>query len=225
MDNSQNSQKKAKILIVDDHPIVCDGLARLISKKAEKDLTICGDATNANEALKLITELKPDMLMIDISLRGCDGLELTKIIRNQSIELPILILSMHDELLYAERALQAGANGYIMKNESSELLLKAIRKVLRGGIYISENISLEIVRKLKQNGPDNLGSPILSLSDRELQIFDLLGQGRTTREIAEELFISVKTVETHFSRIKIKLNVTTYNELIVQAAIWVNSRV
>ena len=211
-----------KILIVDDHPIVCDGLARLISKKAENDLTICGEASNASDALKLISELNPDMLMVDISLRGCDGLELTKIIRNQNINLPILILSMHDELLYAERSLQAGANGYIMKNEPSELLLESIRKVLNGGIYISESISSELVRKLKHSGPDNLSSPVLSLSDRELEIFNLLGQGRATREIAEELFISVKTVETHFSRIKTKLNIMSYNELIVQAAIWVN---
>jgi DNA-binding NarL/FixJ family response regulator len=213
---------RARILIIDDHPIVCDGLIRLISKKAKDDFEICGQAGNAKDALKLMEELRPDMLMIDISLRSCNGLELTKIIRSKNIDLPVLILSMHDELVYAERALRAGANGYIMKNEPSEILLEAIRKVLKGKVYISENISQEIVRKLKNNSTDNLASPISSLSDRELEIFNLLGQGRTTRDIADELFISFKTVETHFARIKAKLNITSYNELIVQAAIWVN---
>ena len=219
-----SNEKRAKILIVDDHPIVRDGLARLINKKAEKDLMICGEADNAADALKTIAKIRPDLVMVDISLRGCDGIELTKSIRYQNSKLPILVLSMHDELLYAERALRAGANGYIMKNEPSEDLLRAIRKVLSGGVYISENVSSEIVHKLKRDGPSSLSSPVASLSDRELEVFNLLGRGRTTRQVADDLFISMKTVETHLSRIKVKLDLDSYNELIVHAALWVNSR-
>ena len=219
-----SNEERAKILIVDDHPIVRDGLARLINKKAEKDLMICGEADNAVDALKTIAKIRPDLVMVDISLRGCDGIELTKSIRHQNSKLPILVLSMHDELLYAERALQAGANGYIMKNEPSEDLLQAIRKVLSGGVYISENVSSKIVHKLKRDGPGSLSSPVASLSDRELEVFNLLGRGRTTRQVADELFISIKTVETHLSRIKVKLGLDSYNELIVHAALWVNSR-
>ena len=219
-----SNEKRAKILIVDDHPIVRDGLARLINKKAEKDLMICGEADNAADALKTIAKIRPDLVMVDISLRGCDGIELTKNIRHQNSKLPILVLSMHDELLYAERALRAGANGYIMKNEPSEDLLQAIRKVLGGGVYISENVFSEIVHKLKRDGPGSLSSPVASLGDRELEVFNLLGRGRTTRQVADELFISIKTVETHLSRIKVKLDLDSYNELIVHAALWVNSR-
>ena len=219
-----SNEKRAKILIVDDHPIVRDGLVRLINKKAEKDLMICGEADNAADALKTIAKIRPDLVMVDISLRGGDGIELTKSIRYQNSKLPILVLSMHDELLYAERALRAGANGYIMKNEPSEDLLQAIRKVLSGGVYISENVSSEIVHKLKRDGPGSLSSPVASLSDRELEVFNLLGRGRTTRQVADELFISMKTVETHLSRIKVKLDLDSYNELVVHAALWVNSR-
>lgn len=220
----RSNQSQAKILIVDDHPIVRDGLARLIGTKAEQDLVICAEADNAADALKTIAKIKLDLVMVDIFLRGCDGIDLTKSIRQQDSKLPILVFSMHDELLYAERALRAGANGYVMKNESSEELLKAIRKVLSGGVYISENVSSDMVHKLKRDGPACLSSPVASLSDRELEVFNLLGRGRTTRQVADELFISVKTVETHLSRIKVKLEVDSYNELIVRAALWVNSR-
>ena len=219
----QSNQSRAKILVVDDHPIVRDGLARLISTKAEKDLMICAEADNAADALETTAKIRPDLVMVDIFLRGCDGIELTKIIRQQNSKLPILVFSMHDELLYAERALRAGANGFIMKNESSEELLKAIRKVLSGGVYISENVSSEMVHKLKRDGPASLSSPVASLSDRELEVFNLLGRGRTTRQVADELFISMKTVETHLSRIKVKLEADSYNELIVRAALWVNT--
>ena len=219
----ESIQNRAKILIVDDHPIVRDGFARLIGKKGEKDLMVCGEADNAVDALKIIAKVKPDLVIVDIFLRGCDGIELTKSIRHQNSKLPILVLSMHDESLYAERALRAGANGYIMKNESSEDLLRAIRKVLSGGVYISENVSSKIVHKLKRGGPSDLSSPVASLSDRELEVFNLLGRARTTQQVADELFISVKTVETHISRIKEKLDLRGYNELIIHAALWINS--
>jgi DNA-binding NarL/FixJ family response regulator len=220
----ESSQNKAKIFVVDDHPVVRDGLMRLIGQKAGKDIMICGEADNAADALKTIAKIKPDLVIVDISLRGCDGIELTKGIRYQNSKLPILVLSMHDEALYAERALRAGANGYIMKNESSEDLLQAIRTVLCGGVHISQNVSSKIVHKLKRDGPNGLSSPVASLSDRELEVFRSLGRGRTTRQIADELSISAKTVETHLSRIRVKLNLQSYNELIIHAALWVNSR-
>jgi len=219
----EGNQDRARIFIVDDHPIVRDGLARLIGKKAKGDLMICGETDNAADAIKTVAKIHPDLVMVDISLRGCDGIELTKNLRSQHNKLPILVLSMHDELLYAERALHAGANGYIMKNESSENLLQAIRKVLAGGVYVSESVSSEILRRIRREGPGELSSPAASLSDRELEVFSLLGRARTTRQIADELCLSIKTIETHLSRIKVKLGVETYNELIVRAALWVNS--
>jgi len=215
-------ERRAGIFMVDDHPIVRDGLARLISKKAENEMTICGQADNATDAMNMINEVRPDMVIIDIFLRGCDGISLTKDIRSRWCEMPILVLSMHDESLYAERALQAGAGGYIMKNAAPEELLLAIRKVLRGGVYLSESISANIMRK--RYGGGGLSAPISALSDRELEVFRLLGQGCTTRQAADELFIGMKTVETHLSRIKTKLNLTSYNEVIVHAALWVNSK-
>lgn len=219
----ETGQNRAKIFIVDDHPIVRDGLARLIGKKAKEDLMICGEADNAADAIKTVARVRPDLVMVDISLRGCDGIELTKSLRSRYNKLPILVLSMHDELLYAKRALYAGANGYIMKNESSDNLLQAIRKVLAGGVYVSESVSSEILRRIRREGPDELSSPAASLSDRELEVFSLLGRARTTRQIAEELCLSVKTIETHLSRIKVKLGAESFNELIVSAALWVNS--
>jgi DNA-binding NarL/FixJ family response regulator len=213
---------RAKLFIVDDHPIVRDGFARLIGHKAKHDLVLCGEADNAANALKGLATLKPDLVVVDVSLRGCDGIELTKNIRSQYRNMPILILSMHDESLYAERALQAGANGYIMKNEPSDTLLYAIRKILDGGVYVSDSISSEIIRRMRSGGSGNVPSAIASLSDRELEAFGLIGRGNTTRQCADELCISVKTVETYLSRIKLKLNLHTYNELIVHAALWVN---
>lgn len=219
----KDGRSRAKIFIVDDHPIVRDGLARLIGKKAKEDLMICGEADNAADAIKTVAKVRPDLVMVDISLRGGDGIELTKSLRSRYDKLPILVLSMHDELLYAERALHAGANGYIMKNESSDNLLQAIRKVLAGGVYVSESVSSEILRRIRREGSDKLSSPAASLSDRELEVFSLLGRARTTRQIAEELCLSVKTIETHLSRIKVKLGAESFNELIVSAALWVNS--
>ena len=215
--------KRATIFIVDDHPIVRDGFARLIGNKAKNDLTICGEADNAADALGLITELRPNLVVVDVSLRGCDGIELTKCIRSQHHDMPILVLSMHDESVYAERALQAGANGYIMKNEPSDILLDAIRKILNGGVYVSEKISTDIIRMMRLGGTNTPPSVMAVLSDRELETFRLIGRGYTTRQTAEELCLSVKTVDTYLSRIRSKLDIQSYNELIVHAALWVNS--
>ncbi len=217
-----SDHNRAKLFIVDDHPIVRDGFARLIANKAKHDWVICGEADNAADALKSIAKFRPDLAVVDVSLRGCDGIELTKNIRSQYHNMPILILSMHDESLYAERALQAGANGYIMKNEPSDTLLYAIQKILDGGVYVSENISAEIIRRMRLGGSKNPPSAITVLSDRELETFRLIGRGYTTRHAAEELCLSVKTIETYLSRIRGKLNIQTYNELIVHAALWVN---
>lgn len=220
-----SDSQQARILIVDDHPIVRDGFARLIANKARHDLVLCGEADSAGDALRLIAKLKPDLVVVDVSLRGCDGIELTKSIRSQYDNMPVLVLSMHDESLYAERALQAGASGYIMKNEPSDVLLDAIQKILKGGVYVSENISVEILRRMRSGRSEQPVSAMAVLSDRELETFRLIGRGFTTRQTAEELCLSVKTVETYVSRIRSKLNIQSYNELIVQAALWVNGNI
>jgi DNA-binding NarL/FixJ family response regulator len=222
-ESADTNNKPSTLLIVDDHPIVRDGFARLIANKARHDLAICGEAENAADALRLITQLTPSLVVVDVSLRGCDGIELTKSIRSQYHDMPILVLSMHDESLYAERALQAGANGYIMKNEPPDVLLEAIRKVLNGGVYVSERISADIVKRMRVSGSENPPSVMAVLSDRELETFRLIGRGYTTRQTADELCLSVKTVETYLARIRSKLNIQSYNELIVHAALWVNS--
>ena len=218
MDNT----KPAKVLVVDDHPIVREGIIRLIRQKARSSLVVCGEVDNAGDAMEGIVKLKPDVVIVDIFLRGLDGIELIKRIRPQYPDLPILVLSMHDESLYAERALKAGADGYIMKQESSELIIAAIQKVLSGKIYASDNIMTRIVRTTTRGRADISNLSIDSLSDRELEVFQLLGRGRTTQQIADALHISIKTVETYRERIKLKLALNNSNELILHAAQWVN---
>ena len=214
--------KPAKVLIVDDHPIVREGIARLIRQKARSSLVVCGGVDSASDAMEGIEKLKPDVVIVDIFLRGSDGIQLIKRIRPRYPDLPILVLSMHDESLYAERALKAGADGYIMKQESSELIIAALQKVLSGKIYASDNIMTRIVRTTTRGRADISGLSIDTLSDRELEVFQMLGHGRTTRQIADGLHISIKTVETYRERIKLKLDLNNSNELILHAAQWVN---
>ncbi|MHC4387497.1 MAG: response regulator transcription factor [Planctomycetota bacterium] len=218
----QAEEKKTKILIVDDHPIVRQGLAELINH--EQDLTVCAQAEDAIEALRTIKEIEPNMVIVDISLKETSGLELIKDIGAQYGNLPVLALSMHDESLYAERALRAGAKGYIMKAEATENVVTAIRKVLSGEIYVSDRMAAKMVRKLVGGRRETGASAIERLSDRELEVFSLIGQGQGTRQIAEKLHLSVKTVETYRAHIKEKLNLADANELLQYAIQWVRSQ-
>jgi DNA-binding NarL/FixJ family response regulator len=184
---------KRMIFIVDDHPIVRQGLALLINR--EPDLAVCGDAEEAGSALDRIEELKPDLVVLDISLNGPDGLDLLKTIRARDLNLPVLILSMMDEVLYAERGLRAGANGYIMKQQATEQVLVAIRRILGGEIYVSERMSNKMLHLFVGGSPAaHQSSPVADLTDRELEVFRLIGEGHGTRQIADELHLSIKTV-------------------------------
>jgi DNA-binding NarL/FixJ family response regulator len=213
-----DSSHTAKILLVDDHPIVRQGLAELIEQEA--DLSICGEADNAYDALQAIAELKPDLAIVDVSLQESSGLELTKEIKARHVGLPVLVLSMHDETLYAERVLRAGARGYVMKEEATENLMTAIRKVLSGQVYLSDRMSARMLSTLVDGTPQTDGTAIGRLSDRELQIFELIGKGLSTRRIAETLHLSVKTIESHREHIKDKLKLTGSQELMRHAMQW-----
>ena len=201
-----------KIILVDDHPVLREGLAKLINHEA--GLSICGQYEDAARAFAAIPTLQPDLAIIDLSLKGSSGLELIKNSRASYPKLIILVLSMYDESLYAERSLRAGAAGYIMKQEASEKILSAIRQVLQGGIYLSEKMSSKLMHQLVGGKSQEAGSSMERLSDRELEIFGLIGQGMGTRKIAEQLHLSVKTVESHRSHIKEKLNLKDANELV-----------
>ncbi len=213
-----------RVLIVDDHPIVRQGLRRMIDP--EPDLTVCGEAQNEREARAAIRELKPDVVIVDISLAQGDGLELVRDVHAQQPDLPMLVLSMHDEMIYAERLLAAGASGYIMKQAASDQLLIALRQVLSGGAYLSE----DLIRALGgQKGESAAGSsepsdPIERLSNRELQVLSLIGRGMSSREAADSLGVSVKTVESHRQSLKRKLNLVTNAQLLQYAINWYASR-
>jgi len=211
--------EKRRILIVDDHPIVRQGLALLINR--ETDLAVCGDAEEAGSALRRIEELKPDLVVVDISLNGPDGLDLLKNIRAREPNLPVLILSMMDELLYAERGLRAGANGYIMKQQATEQVLVAIRRILDGEIYLSERMANKMLHLFVGGGsPTEQSSPMADLTDRELEVFRLIGEGHGTRQIADELHLSIKTVESYQAHIKDKLLLKNGRELVQRAIQW-----
>jgi DNA-binding NarL/FixJ family response regulator len=211
-------EAKRRVFVVDDHPIVRQGLALMIN--SESDLAVCGEAQEAQSALQAIVDSKPDILIVDISLEGPDGLELVKHVRALFPELPILILSMHDETTYAERALRARANGYIMKQEATEKVLVAIRRILNGGIYLSDRMANKVLHQFAGGGTGSGQSRIAELSDRELEVFRLIGDGHGTRQIADELHLSVKTVETYQAHIKEKLLLRTGRELVQQAIFW-----
>lgn len=208
---------KHRVFVVDDHPIVRQGLALLINREA--DLIVCGEAEEAQTALDMIAAQRPDILIVDISLNGPDGIELVKLLRARSATLPVLVLSMHDELTYAERALRAGANGYIMKQEATERVLIAIRRILKGDVYLSDRAASRVLQQYVR-GATAQHSSVSDLSDRELEVFRLIGGGHGTRQIAEELHLSVKTVETHQAHIKEKLSLRTARELVQYAVEW-----
>jgi DNA-binding NarL/FixJ family response regulator len=213
---------KYGVLIVDDHPIVRQGLAQLIDQ--ERDMEVCGQAEDAHEAMGAIKSLHPDMVIVDIALKDTSGMELIKDIRAQYADLPILTLSMHDEAVYAERSLRAGARGYIMKQEATERVVTAIRRVLAGDIYVSDAVAAKMVSRMATGGPVVGASPVENLSDRELEVFRLIGEGHGTRQVAERLHLSIKTVETHRAHIKEKLDLKDANELFRSAIEWVNSQ-
>ena len=219
--SDKTTEKETKILLVDDHPIVRQGLAELVNH--ESDLAVCGQAEDAHQAMEAIKELKPNMAVVDISLKEASGMELIKDINSQYPNLPVLALSMHDESLYAERALRAGAMGYIMKQEATENVIAAIRRILDGEIYVSDKMAARMVRKLVSGPTEATASPVECLSDRELEVFHLVGKGYGTRQISERLHLSVKTIETYRAHIKDKLNLTNAAELLQHAIQWVNS--
>jgi DNA-binding NarL/FixJ family response regulator len=218
---TETSENKTKIVIVDDHPIVRQGLAELINH--EGDLVVCGQAEDAHDAMQAIRSLKPDIVVVDISLKESSGMELIKDINVQYPNLAVLALSMHDESLYAERALRAGAKGYIMKAEATEKVIGAIRKILSGDIYLSDVMAAKLLHKLVGGRTEVGASATDCLSDRELEVFRLIGQGYGTRQIAEKLHLSIKTIETYRAHIKEKLNLTDAAELLHYAIRWVTS--
>lgn len=213
---------RKRILVVEDHPLVREGIALLVNR--EKDLEICGEASDAAEAMQAIRTGHPDLILMDISIRGSNGIELTKTIRKRYPHLPVLMLSMHDEMLYAERALKAGARGYLMKQEAPEVVLKAIRWVLRGEVYVSSAVSSRVVADLADGSRQHGNrTGIERLSDRELEVFDLIGRGLSTKDMAEKLCVSPKTIEAHRSHIKQKLDVPKSAQLYHKAIRWVES--
>jgi DNA-binding NarL/FixJ family response regulator len=211
-----------RVLIVDDHPIVRQGLRRMI--EPEPDLVVCGEVQTEREARTAIRALSPDVVIVDISLAQGDGLELVRDVHAQQPELPMLVLSMHDELIYAERLLAAGASGYIMKQAASDQLLIALRQVLAGGTYLSESLAGNLGRSDAAAAGGGSGDPIDRLSNRELQVLSLIGRGMSSREAAEALGLSVKTVETHRQSLKRKLNLATNAQLLQYAINWYASR-
>lgn len=210
--------KKTRVLIVDDHPVTRAGLVHVINH--QPDLTVCGEAESAAQALDILDSSRPDLLLIDITLPGKSGLELIKDVKAMQPELLMLVVSMHDESLYADRVLRAGARGYIMKHEGGEKLMEAIRHVLRGKIYVSESMSAHIL-EIFSGGQTRLDrSSIEKLSDREFEVFESMGEGLSSQQIAKKLHLSAKTVDAHRANIKTKLSIKTTAELISYAARW-----
>jgi len=213
--------QKRKILLVDDHPFMRAGLAQLIERQA--DLAVCGEAGNPAEALRELARALPDLILTDITMPGRSGLEFIKDLRAQYSKLVILVVSMHDEAIYAERAQRAGARGYIMKEAGGENLLGAIRQVLRGETYVSPRMAAKVLDDLSARRPRGSSSPIEKLTDREFEIFRLIGQGKSTRDIAGQLHLSPKTVDVHRSHIKEKLDLTDATALVRHAVRWVET--
>ncbi len=215
------SLARKRVLIVDDHPVVREGLVQQINR--DPDLEVCAQASNASQALGLVEREKPDLVLADINLPGRNGLELIRDIRDLSPNLPVLVLSMHDESVFAERVLRAGGRGYVSKQADAEKLAEAIRRVLSGQIYVSETISTRLLDGLSGKQGGGGASPIEKLTDRELEVFTLIGQAKGTREIARRLTMSCKTVEAHRGAIKRKLKLKTGPELTRHAVLWVEA--
>jgi DNA-binding NarL/FixJ family response regulator len=213
---------RRRILLVDDHPFMRAGLAQLIDR--QPDVCICGEAGNPAEAMQAIAKLKPDLVLSDLTMPGRSGLEFIKDLIAYEPKLNVLVVSMHDEVVYAERALRAGARGYIMKEAGGENLLTAIRQVLRGEVYVSPKLSARILESMSGAKPRGSSSPIAQLTDREFEVFQLIGEGKSTREIAAQLHLSSKTVDVHRGHIKEKLNLKDTTALIRHAVRWVETQ-
>jgi DNA-binding NarL/FixJ family response regulator len=210
---------KSRIFLVDDHAMFREGLRQLIER--EPDMTVCGDAADAAAALTGVAAAAPDLVIVDISLGGTSGIELIKTIKAQYEDLPVLVVSMHEESLYSERALRAGAMGYVMKHEPSKTVKTAIRKVLDGDLFLSPKMSSTMVAKLIRGTREQFSSPLSTLSDRELEVFRMLGHGKSVRLIAEEMGVTIPTVNSFRNRIKEKLNLKSSTEVMLQAIQWV----
>jgi DNA-binding NarL/FixJ family response regulator len=213
-----NPPARRQVLVVDNLPIVRHGLALLLN--CEPDLMVCGEADNAQSATQAIASLRPDLVILDISLGGSDGLELLKQIRTRNTDLPVLVLSMLDETIYTERVLRAGGNGYLMKQEATDRILTAIRCILEGRVYVPDRVASRLLRQYAHTSSVTARSPLAALSDRELEVFRLIGGGRSTRQIAEILHLSVKTVESYQAHIKEKLELRNARELQYHAIEW-----
>jgi DNA-binding NarL/FixJ family response regulator len=217
-----HAAEKKRILIVDDHPMMRQGLIRLIEN--EPDLAVCGEAENAGQAFDRVESLQPDLVLLDITLPDKSGLELIKDISAVHPDMAILVISMHDESLYAERVLRAGGRGYVMKQEGGRKLMEAIRRVIEGKICVSEKMSAQILEAFSGHRAQVQTSPVQALTDRELEVFQLIGLGKSTKETAERLHISTKTVEVHRANIKNKLQIQSGPELIRYAVRWVETQ-
>ena len=213
---------KARVVLVEDHPMFRERLAQMIDKDLQ--MAVAGEAGNIRDALQIIEETRPDVIIVDISLKGSSGLDLIKELKTRRIESPVLVLSMHSELLYAQRSLQAGARGYVSKDEDASEVLKAIRTVLRGRIYLSPQMSGRVMQRFTQSSEPVESSDVDQLTDRELEVFRLFGEGLNTRAIAERMSVGENTVSTFRQRIKKKLNLNDFTELYCQAARWVKEQ-
>ena len=211
-----------RILIADDHPIVRRGYRALIDQ--ESDMQVCCETANASEALSLVSTLKPDMVITDLVLAGINGLELVKQLKELRPDLPVLVVSMHDESLYAERSIAAGARGYLMKSAADTQVIEAIRKIMKGGFYLSDFIAQRLIARTAGGQQPRTSSAAETLSDRELEVFILIGQGHSTAQIAEQMKLSPKTVDTYRQRIREKLVIESSSELVRQAVLWVEGR-
>jgi len=220
-DTDRGFQGKQTIFIVDDHPVLRRGLTALI--ESEPDLAVCGEAATCRGALEAIHEHQPDLVIVDIALEGKDGLDLIKQMKTRLPKIPGLVLSMYDEMVYAERALRVGARGYVTKQQLDETLLVAIRRLLRGEIYLSAKLEARLATKFVAGQTLETDSPLNALSDRELQVFRLIGQGQSTRQIADTLHLSIKTIESHREHIKHKLAIETAAALAQRATRWVET--
>jgi DNA-binding NarL/FixJ family response regulator len=222
MNSIHSKNRKLRLFLVDDHPLVRERLRQLVEQQPE--LTVCGECNEAAECLQQLPDLNPDLVVVDLSLKSSHGIELIKDIKAQQPDLHILVLSMHDESMFAERALRAGALGYVTKQEPAEAILTAIKRTAGGEMYLSEQMGTQLVALLLRGPNVFTGSQGAALSDRELEIFEMIGEGQSTRQIAQALRLDVKTVETYRARIKEKLHLSTSAELLQQAVHWVQRR-
>jgi len=217
--NEQSKKKKVRVVLVEDHLMFREWLGHMLTKGGT--ISLCGEADNIADGIELIRKTKPDIAIVDLTLRGSSGLELIKDIKAQGFDVPVLVLSMHDEELYAERVLRAGARGYISKHEASSTLIEAVEQILGGEVYLPGKITSQILQRLSGGGPAKPAGLML-LADRELEVFQLIGKGYNSRRIAEQLHLGESTVETYRARIKEKLGIRTAAELYQHAAVWVS---